>query len=60
MIGSDLKVINPSARSSVGADPEGAEFPWKPKLVTDVDEECEGINDTLTMVVLMEEVGPTP
>lgn len=57
MIGPDLKVINPNARGGVGSDPEGEKFPWRPDLVTDVDEECEGINDTPTVVVLMEEVG---
>lgn len=36
---------------------QGANFPWRPKLVTDVDAECEGINDTATVVVLMEEAG---
>mmetsp|Transcript_28904 Transcript_28904/g.71348 ORF Transcript_28904/g.71348 Transcript_28904/m.71348 type:complete len:204 (-) Transcript_28904:273-884(-) len=57
MLGPDLKVLNGNARGSVGADPEGAEFPWKPKLVTDVDEACDGINDTPTLVLLMEEAG---
>jgi len=50
-------VLNGDARGSVGADLEGAEFPWKPKLVTDVDEACDGINDTPTLVLLMEEAG---
>jgi hypothetical protein len=31
--------------------------PWKPKLVTDVDEACDGINDTPTVVLLMEQAG---
>ena len=57
MVGPDLKVINPNARGCVASDPEGAKFPWKPDLVTDVDEECDGINDTPTVVVLMEEAG---
>ena len=57
MVGPDLKVLNPNARGIVGGDPAGADFPWRPKLVTDVDEDCDGINDTLTLVVLMEESG---
>lgn len=57
MVSPELKVLNHNARGNVSGDPEGAEFPWKPKLVTDVDEECDGINDTPTVVVLMEEAG---
>lgn len=57
MVGPDLKVINPNARGGVSSDPEGAKFPWTPDLVTDVDDECDGINDTPTVVVLMEEAG---
>lgn len=57
MIGPDLKVINASARGAVMGDKEGANFPWAPKPVTDVDEDCEGINDTPTVLVLMEEAG---
>jgi len=42
MLTGDLKMINGNARGSVMSDPECAEFPWRPKLVTDVDEDCEG------------------
>ena len=55
MIAPDLSVINRSARGAVGSDPDGSNFPWHPKLVTDVDEDLdEGINDTPTVLVLME------
>ena len=57
MLTGDLKMINGNARGSVMSDPECAEFPWRPKLVTDVDEDCEGVNDTATVVLLMEECG---
>ena len=58
MIAPDLSVINRSARGAVGSDPDGSNFPWHPKLVTDVDEDLdEGINDTPTVLVLMEEAG---
>ena len=59
MLGSDLKIINKSARGSVTGDPTGAKFPWPPPLVVDVDSEemGGGINDTPTVVVLMEECG---
>ena len=58
MIAPDLTVINRSARGAVGSDPDGSNFPWHPKLVTDVDEDLdEGISDTPTVLVLMEEAG---
>ena len=57
MLTSELKMINPNARGSVMSDPTCEEFPWRPKLVTDVDEDCEGINDTTAVVLLMEECG---
>ena len=57
MLTPELKMINPNARGSVMSDPTCEEFPWRPKLVTDVDEDCEGINETTTVVLLMEECG---
>lgn len=39
------KVINKSARASVGADKEGDNFPWTPKLVNNLAETCEGIDE---------------
>jgi len=58
MLTPDLKMINPNARGSVMSDPACEEFPWRPKLVTDVDEALdEGINDTPTILALMEEAG---
>lgn len=59
MLNHDLKVINNAARGSVLGDPTGAKFPWAPPLVVDVDSEDMdgGINDTPTVVLLMEECG---
>jgi nucleoredoxin len=59
MLGPDLKVINPDARGAALADPDGARFPWLPPLVVDVDsEDMDGsVNDTPTLIVLMEESG---
>lgn len=47
-------VLNKNARGAVMGDPEGADFPWAPKLVNDVDKDTEGINSTPSVVVLME------
>merc|ERR1711988_1387207 len=52
----DGTVINSNGRSAVGGDPEGAEFPWHPKPVNDLSAGPDGINDTPSIVVLMEKV----
>ena len=60
MLDSALNVVNPDARAAAARDsPAGAAFPWPPPLVVDVDSEemDAGINDTPTLVVLMEACG---
>jgi len=58
ILGPDLKLINKDARGAVMSDKNVEHFPWHPKLVTDVDEALdEGINDTPTILALMEEAG---
>jgi len=52
----DGTVINNSGRGAVGGDPDGAEFPWHPKPVNDLSAGPEGINETPSLVVLMEGV----
>merc|ERR1712054_202495 len=52
----DGTVINNNGRSAVGGDLEGAEFPWHPKPVNDLSAGPDGINDTPSIVVLMEKV----
>merc|ERR1711998_50468 len=52
----DGTVINNSGRSAVGGDPEGAEFPWHPKPVNDLAAGPDGINETPSVIVLMENV----
>eukprot|EP00911_Craspedida_sp_UC1_P001012 UC1_evm2s758 len=45
------KVVNAGARSAVGADPEGAEFPWAPKpLVELTDATGSNLNDSACLV----------
>merc|ERR1712159_739902 len=52
----DGTVINNSGRGAVGGDPEGAEFPWHPKPVNDLSAGPDGINETPSLVVLMEKL----
>jgi len=52
----DGTIINNSGRGAVGGDPEGVEFPWHPKPVNDLSAGPEGINETPSVVVLMEGV----
>jgi len=41
----DGRVINKNARSLVGADKEGENFPWAPKLVNDIAISYDGIDE---------------
>merc|ERR1712144_91196 len=52
----DGTVINNSGRGAVGGDPDGADFPWHPKPVNDLSAGPEGINETASVIVLMEDV----
>jgi len=52
----DGTVINNSGRGAVGGDPEGKEFPWHPKPVNDLAAGPEGINETPSVILLMEGV----
>jgi len=53
------ETITTKARANVSTDPEGAEFPWHPKPLTDMVAEGPGdINDTLTLCVMMEGCKP--
>jgi len=53
------ETITTKARANVSIDPEGAEFPWFPKPLSDMVAEGPGdINDTLTLCVLMEGCEP--
>merc|ERR1711975_15993 len=52
----DGTVINNNGRSAVGGDPEGLEFPWYPKPVNDLSAGPDGINETPSVILLMEGV----
>jgi len=52
----DGTVINNDGRSAVSADAEGEEFPWHPKPVNDLSAGPGDINETPSIVVLMEKV----
>jgi nucleoredoxin len=53
IIDADGKVINSDGRSAVSADPEGLEFPWKPKPVNDI-ENPTNLNDQPCLCLLMD------
>jgi len=52
----DGTVINNNGRGAVGGDPEGLEFPWYPKPVNDLAAGPDGINETPSVILLMEGV----
>lgn len=52
----DGTVINNSGRGAVGGDPEGSDFPWHPKPVNDLSAGPDGINETPSIIALMEGV----
>ena len=47
------KTINANGRGAVGADPEGADYPWAPKPVNDLSSP-DGINDTTALCALVD------
>lgn len=47
------ETINANGRAAVGADPEGAEFPWPPKPVNDLASP-EGINEEATFCLMVD------
>jgi len=51
VLGPDRKVLSSDARSAISNDPDGANFPWLPPLVDDL-EDCSKINENLTVVAL--------
>merc|ERR1712054_645881 len=52
----DGTVINNNGRGAVGGDPEGNSFPWFPKPVNDLSAGPDGINETPSVIVLMEKL----
>ena len=46
------KVINSSARGAASTDTDGAEFPWHPKPVNDINDEQDGLNEETCVIVL--------
>ncbi|GBG30268.1 Nucleoredoxin [Hondaea fermentalgiana] len=55
MLDKDLSVLNKGLRGYVDADPEGKDFPWKPKPVLTLTQGAGDINELPSMVVLMEQ-----
>merc|ERR1711988_2037566 len=50
----ERNVITTKGRGAVGADPDGAEFPWHPKPVADLSEGPDGLNEETCLIVLCE------
>jgi hypothetical protein len=51
----DLSVINASAVGKVRGDVEGKNFPWYPEVVKEIDQEPEGIDEGLSLILLQED-----
>lgn len=49
-------VINKNARSQVGSDPEGEQFPWAPKLVNDISLCSDNIDELPSLIVLADDL----
>ena len=54
IIGPDGKTITTEGTSAVGADAAGAEFPWKPKPVEDLNANPGHLNDEPCLCLLMD------
>jgi nucleoredoxin len=52
--GATGETINANGRGAVGGDPEGAEFPWRPKALNDMASGADGLNDEACVCVMME------
>jgi len=52
----DFEISNKNAVGKVGGDAEGANFPWLPELVKEIDQNPEGIDEGMSLVVLIENV----
>ena len=54
MIDKSCELLNRYARAAVTKDKAGADFPWKPKIVRDIDPYDESVFETVSLVVLCE------
>lgn len=52
--GATGETINANGRGAVGGDPEGEEFPWRPKALNDMASGADGLNDEACVCVMME------
>lgn len=51
-------VITTKGRAAVSADPEGKDFPWRPKPVSTLQEAAGDLNESPALVVLCEKSSP--
>jgi len=54
VLDADRNIVNDDCIGRVMSDPEGAEFPWAPKPVNDVEDSQDGLNDELCLLVMCE------
>jgi len=52
------ETVNANARGAVSSDPTGAEFPWPPKPLNNLNDGPEGINEEVALCAMLE--GCTP
>jgi len=55
MLDAQGNTITTGARGAVGNDPKGADFPWEPKAVNDL-QSPDGINDTPSLCLMLDGV----
>ena len=48
------ETVNGNCRGKVSSDPTGAEFPWRPKALNNIDDGPDGINEEVTLCLMME------
>merc|ERR550514_2256815 len=54
------ETINGNARGKVSSDPTGAEFPWRPKALNNIDDGPDGINEEASLCLMMEACSTSP
>eukprot|EP00286_Rhodomonas_abbreviata_P004430 CAMPEP_0181333340 /NCGR_PEP_ID=MMETSP1101-20121128/25619_1 /TAXON_ID=46948 /ORGANISM="Rhodomonas abbreviata, Strain Caron Lab Isolate" /LENGTH=419 /DNA_ID=CAMNT_0023443133 /DNA_START=47 /DNA_END=1306 /DNA_ORIENTATION=- len=55
LVGPDGKTLTKEGRAAVGADPDGAEFPWLPKPINELDMKAQELNETTCFIAFIED-----
>jgi nucleoredoxin len=51
----DMNTVTTKGRGAVGADKEGAEFPWVPKPLQDISSDADGLNEYPCLIILADD-----